>query len=89
VDKNLDNLERRCPRLGHEVRFEYCRLSGDEGTPCWKALDCWWEYFDVVRYLRELLPEETVKKLLDARPKPKTIQLVELIAQARQRLNKA
>jgi hypothetical protein len=89
MDENRDNLERRCPRLGHEVRFQYCRLSGDEGNPCWKTLDCWWEYFDVLRYLRAQLPEAAVEKLLDARPKPKTIQLVELIAQAQQRLNKA
>jgi hypothetical protein len=89
MDDSKDAYERRCPRLGHTVSFHYCRECGDDGDPCWKSVDCWWEYFDIMEYLKNNLPEETVEKLMTARPKPKTTHLVELIQQAQQRLKKA
>jgi hypothetical protein len=89
MDDSKDGHERRCPRLGHSVSFHYCRECGDGGEPCWKIVDCWWEYFDIMEYLKNNLPEETVEKLMTVRPKAKTTHLVELIQQAQQRLNKA
>jgi len=78
-------LIRRCPRLGNPVPFQYCEVCGDEGKPCFKILDCWWEHFDVVQYLKERLPEDQYKRLMKAEPKPKVTSLIELIEQARQR----
>lgn len=47
-----------CPKLGHQIFFAYCRTE-NMGTPCIKALDCWFHYFPVTDYLRsELTPEE-------------------------------
>lgn len=88
MDNSKDEYERRCPRLGGLVSFKYCRGCAEAGGPCWKSVDCWWEYFDIVQYLRANLPEGDVEKLLAARPKPKASHLVELIAQAKARLNK-
>jgi len=80
-----DNLVRRCPRLGNPVPFDYCEICGDEQQPCFKILDCWWEHFDVVQYLKDNLSEDQFDHLLQARPKPKVSSLIELIEQARKR----
>jgi hypothetical protein len=83
---DTENLERRCPRLGGTVPFTYCRICGEDGTYCFKVLDCWWEYFDVAAYLREQLTDEEFQHLTATRPKPKTTSLFELIQQAKERV---
>ena len=55
------SLVRRCPRLGNTVPFDYCEVCGDEQQPCFKILDCWWEHFDVVQYLKDNLTEESIQ----------------------------
>jgi hypothetical protein len=83
--KEKNPLERRCPRLGGPVPFSYCKKSGENQQPCFKIIDCWWETFDVVRYLKDNLPEDQFSQLMDARPRPKIASLVELIEQAKKR----
>lgn len=78
-----DDLLIRCPRLGSNVGFGYCRNCGDGQSPCFKAFDCWWETFDVVAYFKERLSEEEFERLVHLRPKPKVSSLLELIEQAR------
>ena len=80
-----DSYERRCPRLGGPVAFGYCRTGGDSETACWKIFDCWWERFDVVAHLRAFMPEDKFRMIVNARPKPKMVSLVELIEQAKKR----
>ena len=76
-------LERRCPRLGGPVSFNYCIKCDDAHQPCFKIIDCWWETFDVVRYLKDHLPEEQFNQLNTAKPRPKIASLVELIDKAK------
>ena len=85
MDHDKDHLIRRCPRLGGPVSFQYCRTCGDDGLPCWKTFDCWWEYFDVVAYLTKNLNEENFNRLAGKKPKPKITSLIELIEQAKKR----
>ena len=85
MEESKDHLERRCPRLGGDISFGYCRTSGDNDSVCWKIFDCWWEYFDVVAHLKKYLPEDQFNRILQARPKPKIVSLVELIEQAKKR----
>ncbi len=85
MEKKQTDLVRRCPRLGNAVPFDYCEVCGDNQQPCFKILDCWWEYFDVVQYMQDNLPPDQFKRLMEARPKPKIASLVELIEQAKQR----
>jgi len=85
IDKSKDQLGLRCPRLGGQVTFHYCRTSSDDHSVCWKIFDCWWEIFDVVKYLQKCLPEDKFQALADTRPRPKIASLVELIEQAKQR----
>ena len=72
----------RCPRLGHQVVFSYCR-SENMGSPCFKILDCWFQHFNVEEYLKELIGSKECEALSN-RPGPKKVQsLVELIEQAK------
>ena len=86
--QDVCNLERHCPRLGHVVRFDYCRTGGEDQTPCFKSLDCWWERFDVVGYFRHSLPQPAFRQLLANRTPNKVASLVNLINQAKQRTKK-
>jgi hypothetical protein len=76
-----DTLLQRCPMLGHEVAFSYCRQPGQE-TPCRKIFDCWWERFDVQTFVADNYSEE-IRNAIIQPPKPKILSLIELIEQAR------
>ncbi|HDZ91461.1 MAG: hypothetical protein JRJ09_12965 [Deltaproteobacteria bacterium] len=79
-----DDYMIRCPRLGHQIGFSFCRRE-NSGLPCFKTLDCWYPHFLVEEYLRgELEPEEWKKAF--SRPKTtKVVSLLELIDQAKKR----
>ncbi len=82
-----ERLERRCPRLGGDVAFGYCKVCGEEETPCFKVFDCWWERFDVVAHMQTYLSPEAFEALSASRPQPKVTSLVDLIHQARARVS--
>jgi hypothetical protein len=77
-----DDYQIRCPRLGHQIAFSYCRTES-RGIPCFKTLHCWYNHFLVEQYMRkELTPEQWTKAF--SRPaKAKMVSLVELIEQAK------
>jgi len=78
----------RCPRLGHELTFGYCRQE-TRGKPCRLILDCWWERFDVRAFLAANLAEEAmaqVERAGLAPPPSKVLSLVEMIQQAKDRI---
>ena len=79
-----DNFMIRCPRLGHQIYFSYCR-SENQGLPCFKTLDCWHTYFPVAEHLREELTPEEWETCFGPKKKPKTVSLLELIEQAKKR----
>lgn len=85
ADTKSRALVRRCPKLGNPVPFTYCLSCEPVRRPCLKIMDCWWETFDVVGYLRDTLPQDEFNRLLCARPQAKICSLVELIEQAKQR----
>ncbi len=79
-----DEREVRCRRLGHDVKFHYCRTQ--EGcTPCPSILDCWWQVFDVRKFLEEALSAEQVEEIADRERPAKVVTLLDLIEQAKQR----
>src|ERR1035437_188464 len=78
----------RCPRLGHDPTFGYCRQES-RGKPCRLILDCWWERFDVRAFLQAHLPEEDmaqVERAGAAPPPSKVLSSVEMIQQAKDRI---
>jgi len=68
----------RCPRLGHQIYFSYCR-SENMGQPCFKILDCWFEHFPVDKYLRNELEPEEWEKVSVRHVKPKIQSLMDLV----------
>lgn len=79
-----DEFSIRCPRLGHQINFPYCR-SENSGLPCFKTLDCWHTHFNVHAYLKDNLTEDEFKKAFLKKVKPKVLSLFELIEQAKKR----
>lgn len=77
----------RCPRLGHQINFDYCR-SENNGLPCFKTLDCWYSHFNVHAYLKEKLTQDDFKKVFLKEVKPKILSLFDLIEQAKERKGK-
>ncbi|MBN2418978.1 MAG: hypothetical protein JXL81_06305 [Deltaproteobacteria bacterium] len=80
----VDEYTIRCPRLGHAVTFSYCR-GENNGLPCFKTLDCWFQYFPVEEYLRERLTQEEWEKAFVKKGKTKVQSLIELIEEAKKR----
>jgi len=87
MNVSFDHLERRCPRLGHPITFDYCRTCETDQRPCFKAIDCWWEQFDVQGYFQQILSTEEFSRLSHPQPPNKVASLLDLIEQARQRLD--
>ncbi len=74
----------RCPRLGHQITFSYCRVES-RGLPCFRIVDCWCEHFMVEDILRKELKPEEWEKVFNRPVKPKILSLVELIEEAKKR----
>jgi len=74
----------RCPRLGHQIYFSYCR-SENHGLPCTKVLDCWYTHFNVEDHLRQELSPKQWESTFSKPIKPKTASLIDLIKQAKKR----
>ena len=82
-----DTFQIRCPRLGQQIHFSYC-CRENMGLPCFKTLDCWHPYFDVVAYLRNELTAADWQKSFEKEPIPKMLSLAELIDKAQKRAKK-
>ena len=77
----------RCPRLGHQINFVYCRKE-NRGIPCFKTLDCWYSYFDVHKFLEEKLSKEDFRKAFEEKGQPKVLSLLDLIEKAKAKKGK-
>ncbi len=81
-----DDFKIRCPRLGHEVPFTYCRAE-NAGIPCFKALDCWHDHFDVVTCFTQTLSKDEFAAAFMHQGRPKIQTLMDLITQAQTRVS--
>lgn len=79
-----DDFQVRCPRLGHGVAFSYCRVENN-GLPCFRTIQCWYEHFLVEEYVRQELGPDDWDRVFGGPPKPKLISLLDLIDQAKKR----
>jgi len=83
-----DERSRRCPRLGHEVSFHYCRTQeGDKLCP--RILDCWWEMFDVRAFLEENLGPDDVQRLEQRKRTDKRISILQILQDAQRRVSES
>ena len=82
-----DSFQIRCPRLGQQIHFSYCRHE-NMGRPCFKTLDCWYIHFQVVEHLQlELSPSEW-NDAFEKPTTPKMLSLAELIEKAQKQASK-
>ena len=81
-----DDIMVRCPRLGHQVPFSYCRVE-NTGTPCFKTLDCWHSHFDVVAYFKQTLSKDEFAAAFMNQGQPKIQTLMDLVRQAQTRVS--
>jgi hypothetical protein len=79
-----DSFQIRCPRLGQQIHFSYCRQE-NMGLPCFKTLDCWYIHFHVVEYLRQELSASQWQETFEKPPTPKILSLAELLEKAQKK----
>lgn len=84
--EEFDDREGYCRILGHHLNFAYCR-SCQDGCPCHKILDCWFEKFDVRKFVEDNFTSDEIERFLQA-PKPKMQTLMTLIKEAQERMKK-
>ena len=70
----------RCPRVGGEVNFRYCRFENNM-LPCRWIVGCWKMYLDINKFLAEHYSREELDKIF-VPPRPKIESLVDLIEKA-------
>ena len=87
LGKNLieqyDKNHGYCRKLGHHLNFKYCR-GENNGQACTKILDCWFEIFDVQKFMNENFPGNGIPETSGS-SRPKTLTILELIQEAQSR----
>lgn len=62
MNKNsYDSLIIRCPSLGGEVPFKYCR-NINEGFPCRRLPVCWSERIDILAFIKEFYSPDEIDR---------------------------
>lgn len=84
--EKFDKDENYCRMLGHPVPFHYCRTMNGE-LPCGKVRDCWFERIAIQEFIAENYSQEEQQRIF-APPKAKVQSLMEMIAEAQQRVKK-
>jgi hypothetical protein len=77
----------RCPRVGGEVNFRFCRHENNM-LPCRFIVGCWQGQLDIEALLQEHYSEEELDRIF-APPKPKVESLVGLIEKVRKEKGEA
>ncbi len=77
-----DDLVIRCPQLGGEVPFRYCRIL-NEGLPCRRVILCWEFRMDISAFLREHYSLDQLHQALSPPSKTRYETIVELIERAK------
>ncbi len=76
----------RCPRLGGEITFRYCRREQGD-LPCRMILRCWEGLIPVEGHLREFLTAEEWERFFSTSPKDKMTTILEIADAVRKRGN--
>jgi len=76
-----DDKTIRCPRVGGEVNFKFCRFENNM-LPCRWIVGCWKMYLDINKFLEDHYSKEESDRIF-ASPKPKIQSLVGLIEKAK------
>lgn len=85
--EDYESKEIRCPRLGGEVRFSYCRHESGN-MPCTRTIQCWEAYFPVRQLLMADMAPQDWERFSEQQPKDKMTTLLDLIEAAKRRKQK-
>jgi hypothetical protein len=77
-----DTLTIRCPQLGGDVPFRYCRTF-NEDLPCRRMMVCWEFRIDISKYLGEHYSMDQIQRALETPTKTKIETILELIEKAK------
>jgi len=68
----------RCPQLGGEVPFQYCRTV-NEDLPCRKIIICWEFRIEIGKFLNENYSIDEIQRALAPPSKTRIETILELI----------
>ena len=77
-----DALIIRCPMLGGEVPFQYCRTV-NEDLPCRKIIICWEFRIEIGQFLNEHYSLDEIQRALAPSIKTRLDTILELIEKAK------
>ncbi|MGO8989416.1 MAG: hypothetical protein ACLQGU_22690 [bacterium] len=77
-----DALIIRCPQLGGEVPFRYCRTV-HENLPCQRVMVCWEFRIKISKFLSEHYSIEQIQCALTPSAKTRIDTILELIEEAK------
>ncbi len=77
-----DALIIRCPMLGGEVPFQYCRSSNEE-LPCRKIIICWEFRIEIGKFLNENYSLGQIQQALAPPTKTRLETILDLIEKAK------
>jgi hypothetical protein len=77
-----DSLIIRCPQLGGEVPFSYCRTV-NEYLPCRKIIVCWEFRLEISKFLGEHYSIDQIQSTLAPPTKTRIDTILELIEKAK------
>ena len=75
--EQYDDKRIRCPRVGGEVNFRFCRFENNM-LPCRFIVGCWQGQMDIEAFVQEHYSEEELDRIFTP-PKPKIESLVGLM----------
>ena len=71
----------RCPQLGGEVTFRYCRKVND-GVPCAHLIKCWKSILDVTAFVEQYYDRDEIAARWSRSRPDKMVQLANLVGRA-------
>ena len=77
-----DGLVIRCPLLGGEVPFRYCRTV-NEDLPCQRIILCWEFRIEISKFLDEHYSIDQIQSALSPPTKSRVETIIELIEKAK------
>jgi len=77
-----DHLIIRCPPLGGEVPFRYCRIVSED-LPCRRIILCWEFRIEISKFLAEHYSIDQIQRALSLPIKSRVETIIELIEKAK------
>lgn len=81
MNEKHDDKVIRCPRVGGDVTFRFCRTENNL-LPCKWIVNCWKNHFDIEKYINEHYSAEEKQRVFTP-TSPKMHSLLKLIEKSK------